>query len=1068
MKKFFLFVLAVLCSTTIMLAQSKATVSGTVSAKDDGQPIPGANVLVKGTKIGAFTDANGKYSIPNVPKNAVLVFSSIGYTTQEIPVAGKAVINVVMASDAMALDETIVVAYGTAKKGTYTGAASVVKSDAIKDIPTASFENALNGKVAGLQVTQSSGQAGSTSSIRIRGIGSMNASNEPLYVIDGVPATQGNVGQMSGYNYNTNNVMSTLNPEDIASITVLKDAAASALYGSRAANGVVVITTKRGKSGKPSVSFKASVSISPSWATLNYASASAYDQVAMEYEIFWDYRYSSGKTEEQCNTYALNSINNGARWKNHGYAITSDGTGRYAKLNIGVVDGAEKRLNKYYDWNSELFKTGVYQNYDISVSGGNDQTTYYSSISYTKDKGRALDNQFTRVSGRVNLNQKVGEHFEFMTNVNVGRTKTVGFNDTRNTTSNYFMASRNMLFPQYWPYYYNDETKPYLKFNGYCYNPKYYHNKWQNSSRALKLQASETLTLHIIDGLDARTVFSYDNTEVLDHYYISAEHYDGAGTNGEIHEITTNYNKMVSSTQLTYQKTFAEKHNISLLAGFEAEKNKTEFMRASGSYLPTLIHTVAVAGTLDANGYSWGNSLASILSRAEYNYDGKYYASASYRRDGSSKLGKDNRWGNFWSVAGSWKMSNENFIKAIPMISNLRLRASYGVNGTLPSDNYGWRSLSSFTYNYNSMPGSFISTIADPDLTWETNYTTNLALEFGLFDQRLYGTIEWFNRDSKDLLQDVPISTVTGYSSKLQNIGKINNKGWELEVGGAIIRNDQITWNASITASFLKSDVKKLYGGDDIIWYDPTGSDDRAKYIYREGESTLAFYGREWAGVNPKDGQNVWYANLVTADNKADNELTAEREADGYFMYNGRLATNNYEKTNEKIIGDATPKVYGGINTDITWKGITLGLNFIYKLGGKLYDGAEKDVNDDGYYWTRTRSRFVAENRWTHEGQKTTVPQIRGIDLTDAMIKSSRHLHAADFLRLKTITLGYNLPKSWISKVKLANARVYCSAQNLWTWAAFKEVDPEVNSYGTRGWETPFCKVITFGLELNF
>jgi len=1060
MKKIFLFALTMLLST-MMFAQ-KVTVSGTVTSKDDSQPVPGTNVQVKGTKIGAFTDDNGKYTIANVPANATLVFSSIGFTTQEVGVNGRSVVNVQLSADAMALDETIVVAYGTAKKGTYTGAAAVVKNDAIKDVPTASFESALNGKVAGLQVTQSSGQAGSNTKIHIRGIGSMNASTEPLYVIDGVPVSQGQSGQMSSYTYSTNNVMSTLNPDDIESITVLKDAAASSLYGSRAANGVVVITTKRGKSGKATVSFKASVALSPSWATKNYETANAQEQAEMLYEIYYDSQEQNGKAAATCSSYAISHLNQSDRFKKYGYVISADGTDRYSKISITTVDGAEKRLNKYYNWSDHLFKTGVYQTYDMAVSGGNDNATYYSSLSYTKDKGRALDNSFSRISGRVNLNQKVGKLFEFTTNVNIGKTKTIGFNDSRNVRNNYFLASRNMLFPFYWPYDYADENTPMLQYNSYCYNPLYYHDKWSNSSRTLKVQASQTLTLHILDGLDAKTIFSYDDAETHDRYYLSAEHYYGSGTGGEIDIMSTDVNKMVSSTTLNYNLTFAEKHNIALLAGFEAEKNKTEYQRSTGTHLPSAISTVAVAGVVDASAYSWGNSLASFLSRAEYNYDNRYYASASFRRDGSSKLGKDKRWGNFWSVAASWRITNEAFMKSVPWISSLRLRASYGVNGTLPSDNYGWRTLSAYTMKYQQNPGSIISTIADPNLTWETNYTANLALEFGLFDQRLYGTIEWFNRDSKNLLQDVPIASVTGYSSKLQNIGKINNKGLEVEIGGDIIRNKEITWSASVTASMLKSKVKKLYNGEDIIWYDPTGGDDRCKFIYREGESTLAFYGREWAGVDPSNGNNVWYVN-GTADEES--KLT---EGTTYFKYKGRWATNSYNTANEKIIGKADPKIYGGINTNVAWKGISLELNFIYKLGAKFYDGAEKDVNDDGYYWTRIRSSYVAKHRWTHAGQLTTVPQLRGNDLEDAMAKSTRHIHQGDFLRLKTITLGYNLPKNIISKAALSNARVYCSATNLLTWAAYKEVDPEVNDYGTRGWETPFCKVITFGLELTF
>ena len=392
----------------------------------------------------------------------------------------------------------------------------------------------------------------------------------------------------------------------------------------------------------------------------------------------------------------------------------------------------------------------------------------------------------------------------------------------------------------------------------------------------------------------------------------------------------------------------------------------------------------------------------------------------------------------------------------------MRLRASYGVNGTLPSDNYGWRSLVGYTYPYNGSPGGLLTNVANESLSWETNYTANVALEFGFFNQRLYGTIEWFNRDSKDLLQDVPISTITGFGSTLRNIGEINNKGWEIEIGGDIIQTEDVTWSASLTASMIKSKVTKLYDGQDIIWYDPTGSDSRCQYLYREGESTLAYYGYEWAGVDPATGQSVYYVNEM------DESGNIDPAAGGDFMYNGRAATYDYGKANEVILGDANPKIYGGLNTDVTWKGITLGLNFTYRLGATLYDAAEKDTDDDGYYWERIRSERVAENRWTSPGQNTVIPQIRGIDLEDAIQISSRHLHTGDFLRLKNITLSYNFPKALVNKIGLGSARVYFNGQNLLTWSAFNEVDPEVNIYGTRGWETPIGKTYTFGLEFTF
>lgn len=1048
MKKLLFIALAVICSN-ILLAQSKVT--GLVTASDDGKPIPYASIQVKGTVSGAYTDENGKFIIDVAP-NGVLIFSTIGYTTQEISVNGKTTINVVLSPDAIALDETIVVAYGTAKKGTYTGAASLVKKDAIKDAPSVSFENALQGKVAGMQIATTSGQAGSTSSIRIRGIGSMNASNEPLYVIDGVPVSSGSSGQMNDYIYTSNNVMSTLNPNDIESITVLKDAAASSLYGSRAANGVVMITTKKGKLGKPTVTLKASVGITPVFATKNYETASPEQQVEMYYEMFWNGDVLNGKSEATASATALKQLNK--RFNKHGYKFTADDNTVKSLKILGMTDGIVNREGQYYNWDDVLFRTAIYQTYDLSVSGGTENTNYYSSLSYTDDKGRSVVNSYDRISGRVNLSQKVGKLVEFTTNINVARTQKEGFNDTRSTGSNYFMQSRNLLWPLYWPTDYKTGADYTDRYGSYAYNSLYYNNEWENSSKMLRISASENLAIKILPELTLRSIFSYDYTNTLDHIYYSANHYSGSNDNGSVTEMNTTDTKWVSSTTLNYIKDFGEKHSINLLAGFEAEKNRTDYTRASGTNLPTSsLHTVSTAGKLDAAGHNWGNAIASILFKGEYNYDGKYFLSGSYRRDGSSRLGADSRWGNFWSLAASWKINNEKFLRDVQWISNLRIRGSYGVNGTLPSSNYGWRSLTSYSSKYMTGPGGGLANVADPSLSWETSYTSNVALEFGLWDQRLTGTIEYFNRDSRDLLQDVPISMVTGFGSTLKNVGEINNNGIEIELGGDIIRTKEITWSAGLTASFIKSKVTKLYGGQDIIWTDPTGGDSRAKYIYREGESTLALYGLEWAGVESTTGKNLWYLNN---DGKAD------------LQVNGRPATYNYKNASEVILADMNPTVFGGINTDITWKGINLGLNFTYKLGAKTYDAAGRDVNDDGYYWERIISKNAYDNRWTPEHTDAKYPQRIAWDMEDVNQKSSRHLYNGNYIRLKTLSLGYNLPKSLISKIQLSNARVYFNATNLFTIAANKEYDPEVNEYGTRGWEMPQGKTFTFGIELSF
>lgn len=1050
-KKSFLFLfICLLCSLSSWSQTIKVT--GVVYAEDGNEPVIGASVLVKGTTLGTVTNIEGAFVLQNVPQTAkTLVVSYVGMRKTEVAI--KPQMKIVLKADSELLDEVMVVAYGTAKKSSYAGSASLVKSDALKDLPTTSFESALNGKVAGLTVTSSSGQAGSAPSIRIRGNGSMNASNEPLYVVDGVPVVSGNIGQMSDYTYSTNNVMNSLNPEDIESISVLKDAAASSLYGSRAANGVVLITTKRGREGKPVVGLKASVGFTPCWATDNYEAAGVQEQVNMLYTVFHDYATSDGDSNEDANAYALKQLNK--KFNKHGYQFSTSGTGAFENVAIGEYDKSG-RAGKYFDWEDAYFRTAVYQTYDLSVSGATPTTNYYTSLSYTKDQGRIKVNSFDRISGRVNLSQKVGKWMEFGTNVSLSRTNKSGYNDTRSTGDNLFMQTRNLLWGLYWPTDYKTGDPWTSRYGSYAQNQLYYMNECENESINSRISAVETLTLHLMKGLDVKSIFSYDNTTVKDHLYRSANHYAGSSVGGQVHEMRTIYEKVVSSTTASYNNTFGH-HTIGLLAGFEAEKNKTDFTRSTGEGLPTsTLHTVSTAGTLSAGGYNWGNAMVSILSKVDYNWKERYYASASFRRDGSSRLSPDTRWGNFWSVAGAWRILSEPFMKEVPLLSDLRLRASYGVNGTLPTNNYGYINLMSYGNKYLGNPGGTITTMANADLSWETSYTLNLGLDFGLFDNRLRGTIEYFNRNSKDLLQDVPISSVTGFGSVLQNIGEINNKGVEVELSGDIIRNRNLTWSAGLNATFLKSKVTKLYNGADIIWYDPTGDDDRAQYLYREGESTLAFYGYEWAGVNPENGKSVYYVNDPD-DPKA-----------GDFEYNGRGATYDYDNAYETILGDVIPKVTGGINTNISWKGIDLGLNFIYKIGGKLYDGAYKDVADDGYYWERIRAKSYYDNMWTPTRTNCSQPAIRGIDLTDSMQYSSRHMHNASFLRLKTLSLGYSLPKALISKVMLSNARIFFNASNLLTLAKYKEADPEVNSYGTRGWETPIGKTFVFGIDLKF
>jgi TonB-linked SusC/RagA family outer membrane protein len=501
--------------------------------------------------VGTSTDVDGNFVFERCPSDAVLVFSYIGYTSTRITVAGRSVVNVVLNPDALALEEVMVVAYGTAKKGTFTGSASVVRNEAIKDVPALSFENALSGKVAGLHFAPGSGQVGSVSTIRIRGTGSINASNEPLYVVDGVPVISGDMSQLgyeswSGVGISSNNIMATLNPNDIESITVLKDAAAASLYGSRAANGVILITTKSGTQGRARVTFKANVGVTPDYAYNNMISVTPEQNRELVYETFYNWRLDVGDTPEEA-------------------AI-------YSQIN-GLDLYIPKDPRGFFDWEKALFRTGIYQDYDVSVSGGNQETKYYLSAAYTNERGRVIQNSMERFSGRVNLTQKIGKHVEVGANLNLSNMDKYGFDDSRSYSYNYFYMVRNLLHPDYFP---TDIEGNQIKtrYMSYVYNMLYYQDLESRKSNTFRLSSTEHISVDILPYLKFRTVFNYDYSRVDDKRYLSPEHFAVTSTNGSVGMYGTKHVKVVSSSTLSFDKTFA-KHNLSALAGFEAEVYQT-------------------------------------------------------------------------------------------------------------------------------------------------------------------------------------------------------------------------------------------------------------------------------------------------------------------------------------------------------------------------------------------------------------------------------------------------------------------------------------------------------------
>ena len=1044
----------ILCALFIVSVQmafaQNISITGTIKA--GGDVLPGTSVLLKGTGTGTIADVDGHYAI-EAPANGTLVFSFVGMISQEIPIQGRKVINVELKDESVNINEVVVVAYGVAKKSTFTGSAVTVKADVLEKRQTSSISQSLQGVAPGVQVTMNSGQPGENAQIRIRGISSLNTGSEPLWVIDGIP-----------YEGNLNSV----NPDDIESMTILKDAASAALYGARGANGVVMVTTKKGRKDQaPTISLKAVVGTS-NRAVSEYKKLHTVDWMQMQWEAMRNGSIGSstlgGLSPEQWATDNLikNIVYNPIyqNGKAVDKPIGTDGK---------VLPGTTVMWDE--DWYDAVTQTPIRQEYQLSISGGANKVRYAASLGYLKDEGTTRESYFTRYNGRLSLEADITKW------LSTGLSAAFSYSDQNYPPQAYenigypYVFSR-VVAPIYPVYKRNEDGSVMKDQNGKPVfdlgdgNPKRPVASGQNPRASLGLNTKKytktTLApnwwfqLNIIDGLTFKNSLAINTWHGDDDQIYSRVYADAKGL-GYQYKYRNNQMVINANQVLSYSKQLGD-HNIGLMLGHESSKNTRKYLSAqkSGTYSDDFPEFSMSTTMVNLNSYTEELNREGYFGRASYDYKSKYFVEASYRRDASSRFYIDNAWGNFWSVAGAWNIMKEGFMKDISFLSNLRIRASYGVNGTLPSDNYGYMSLISYTNKYMGNPGGTITTVANSKLTWETSYNTNIGIDFGFWGQRLRGTVEYFNRNSKNLLQDVPISTVTGFSSTLQNVGCINNHGLEVELNGDIIDRDGWLWSAGVNATFLRSEVKELYGGADIIWYDPTSSDSRAQYVYREGESTLAFYGYEWAGVDKSNGKNVYYVN-DPKDAKA-----------GDFEYNGRGATYDYDNANFSVIGNAIPKVYGGINTSVSYKGIALSLGFTYKIGGDLYDGAYMDVADDGYYWERIRAKSYYDNLWTPENTSGSQPRIEGLDLTDPQQYSSRHLFDASYLRLKSLTLAYTLPKTLTRKAFIENARFFFNAGNLWTIAKYKEADPEVSEYGTRGWETPIGKTFVLGVELKF
>ncbi|MBQ6310170.1 MAG: TonB-dependent receptor [Bacteroidales bacterium] len=1049
MKKVLLFALAALIST-MAFAQSRVT--GTVTSKEDGGPIPGVNVMVKGTRTGSFTDENGKYSI-NAPANATLVFTSVGYTTLEVPVNGRSVVNAVMASDAIGLDETIVVAYGTAKKGSYSGSAAVVKQDAIKDVPVVSFEQALAGKAAGVQAMSYSGQPGSEVEISVRGYGSLNASNKPLYVIDGVPATSGDWGtgniSISAMNY--------LNPSDIESITILKDAAAASLYGSRASNGVILITTKKGKEGDLVSTFKANASVSYFSYKKHMEMVNDAQNEALQRMSFRNYAEA-----------------NPSAWSSYGSVDA------YVQSMLDVNYPAfdyDKYI--YKDWEKALFQKGISQNYEYSISGGNDKGKIYASVAYTDQHGVVKIDYLRRFSATVNGEAKLNKWLKLGGIIQYSWQYQTGHQDGWSSKDNPMFIWKAVMIDR-WPYAYKATGELYeeefsTRFN--TINPVGQYKHQINDATQHRVILKGWAEVAFTDYLKLKSTLASDYLYVHDKFNWLYGHPNfyayGTGYASDKHR---NVNKVVSSTTLNFDKMF-DVHHVSAMVGWEAEREKFNGLRLGKTDFSYLGATESIMGTTLDEGYAWSyeESLLSLLSSASYDFNSKYYLTGTFRRDGSSRLAPNTRWGNFWSVSGTWRFSKEKFLE-FPWLNDGKIRGSYGTSGTLPSDLFGYMSVYDYGY-YGSDGASYPGNIANTDLTWEKNKNWNIGLDATLFD-RYTLSVEYFNRKTTDLLLDASVASTTGFGSTLMNKGSMVNRGWEVSVNVDIIKKQDMELSVGANWTRVHNEILKL-STDDEAMVDPNWG----WFYWKKGYNYYQWYTRTYLGINktgsdlngvkpgwPMYARGVFYSKGETLSNDIilrDGTVVKAGEKMPYDGYDYTPSTRNNGKSMVVEGKRAMPKFFGGFNANFRWKDLSVSMAWNYKFGHYLLNSCQDNVATDGY---RTFAQPIMKtqlNPWTPENQNTDVPMRYLGNNQGGYYNSSRMLVRGDFARLKNLTISYNLPRAFVQKLTLRNARVYLSGANLLTISKC-EIEPELQSNGIYEYGMPALRTWSFGVEVSF
>jgi TonB-dependent starch-binding outer membrane protein SusC len=966
-------------------SQQEIRITGKI-VSDDGTPLPGATILLTGSLRGAVSKSDGTYQI-TVPSSAsILEFSYVGYVKKQVTVGVQKIIDVVLNQEAKSLSEVVIVGYAVEQKALLTGSVDVVKSDKLRDLPISTIDGLMQGQASGVQVSQNSGTPGGVTSVRIRGVSSISGSNQPLYVIDGIPVITGDYAQV-GYEGQGINALSDLNPNDIESISVLKDAAAASIYGARASNGVVVITTKRGSNQKTQISFNSYMGIQQVEHTLKMLNARQW----MEYR-----NDLAGTT-----VYTQEDMDN----------ITTD-----------------------TDWQKIIFRNAPSSNYELTANGGNEKTKFFMSGDYFKQQGILIGTDYQRLNGRLNVDHSITEKLTVGASIGLTYSKT---NRVEGDQTLHGPLPNGISTPAIYPVYNPDGS---YNQDGPYSNAVSIANEAINQNFSFRTLSNAYLNYQIFPHLSFSSKWGMDFLNFREHAYESTKTVQGAKYNGLGFETYTNVINIVSNNILKYQASI-NKNDFEFLLGysFERYQDRSSFIRGQDFADQNLQYLNSAATIVSASSDATNSGIRSFFGRVNYNYNNKYIASVSGRADASSKFGENNRTGFFPSASLAWRIGEEDFLKGLQALSELKIRTSYGLTGNDDITPFLYAELYGVT-SYGGASGIYPSSIPNPDLKWETTAQFNLGLDVGLYDNRIFLTVDLYNKQTKDLLLDRPLPESSGFSSITENIGKVQNKGVEFSISTNNLVGE-LKWNTQINFSANRNKVIKLYNGQPI---DDIG---RGSNRVMEGEPVGIFYSYKSLGVDPSTGD------IVFADMDHDGKITA---------------------ADRTKIGDPHPDFIGGITNSFSFKGFDLSIFLQFSHGNDVFNGSrlflESLQGGDNQLAAVTR-------RWKKPGDITDIPRATSDPVKAAENKrvSSRFIEDGSYLRVKNVTFGYSFNKKLISKLHLTNLRLYFTSQNLLTFTNYTGLDPEVNYLGddntvigTDFFTYPQARSFNFGVNLKF